>query len=403
MAEQSIPSPPAAAASPRASRRLFIVLGLGLVLAVVGVAYWVHSRQFESTDDAQIDGNISEVSPRVSGPILAVDVIENQRVKQGDVLAEIDPTDLRIAVDQAKAQVAQAQAQLEAEDPSVPITLASNQSAVSGAQSDLIGAQAALSAARSEVAQLSAQLTQAEANDRTAQLEKQRSERLIAQGAIAQSDYDSRANAAAASTANVDALRQSLAAARDRVAQQQAQITTLQSHLVEIRSNAPRQIATRKASVLWRQASLGLAEAQLDQAEKNLSYAKILAPVSGIVAKKSVAVGDHVAPGQPIIAVAQTDSMWVTANYRETQLERMQPGQPVRVHVDSVGVDLRGSVESIGGATGSRLSVLPPENATGNYVKVVQRLPVRISLDPDQPGLDRLRIGMSVEPEVTVR
>jgi membrane fusion protein (multidrug efflux system) len=152
-----------------------------------------------------------------------------------------------------------------------------------------------------------------------------------------------------------------------------------------------------------RQAELELAKAQLAQAERTLSYAKIVAPIAGIVAKKSIGVGDHVAPGQLVIAISQTDSLWVTANYRETQLERMHAGQPADVHVDAIDGDLHGTVESVGGATGSRLSVLPPENASGNYVKVVQRIPVRIALDPGQPGLDRLRIGMSVEPKVTIR
>jgi membrane fusion protein (multidrug efflux system) len=253
------------------------------------------------------------------------------------------------------------------------------------------------------VAQLTAQLTQAEANDRTTQLDKDRAQKLIAEGAIAQSDYDNHVNAAAASAANLDALRQSLAAAKDRVAQQQATIVSLQSHFSEVKTNAPRQVATRKASVSWRQASLDLAKAQLAQAETNLSYTKIVAPVAGVIAKKAVTVGDHVAPGQQLFAISQSDSLWVTANYRETQLERMQPGQPATVHVDALGLDLHGTIESIGGATGSRLSVLPPENATGNYVKVVQRIPLRIRFDPGQAGLERLRIGMSVEPQVTVR
>jgi membrane fusion protein (multidrug efflux system) len=404
--QQPVPTPsivPAAGVPARPiGRRVTIAVGVAVVVAAAALTYWLHARRFEETDDAQVDGNISNVSPRTSGPVSAVYVIENQAVKAGDVLAEIDPADLQIAVDQSRAQVDQAQAQLEAEDPSVPITLASNLSAVTGAQSDLAAAQAALGAALKEVAQLTAQLAQAVANDRTAQLEKERSEKLLAQGAVSQSDYDNRGNAAAASAANVDALKQSLAGANDRVAQQRAQIVALQSRFVEIQSNAPRQIATRKASVTWRQASLELAKAQLAQAEKNLSYAKVLAPVTGIVAKKAIAVGDHVAPGQEVIAISQTDSLWVTANYRETQLERMHPGQPATLHVDALDVVLHGSVESIGGATGSRLSVLPPENASGNYVKVVQRIPVRIKLDPDQPGVERLRIGMSVEPAVTV-
>jgi membrane fusion protein (multidrug efflux system) len=392
-----------AAAAPARQNRRPIVIAVVLAVAVGGVAYSLYSRRFETTDDAQIDGNISNVSPRTSGNVSAVFVSENQPVKQGDVLAEVDPADLQIAVAQARAQVAQAQAQLAAEDPTVPITQTANQSAVATAHSDVAAAQAALSAAKKDVEQLTAQLAQAEANNRTAQLEKQRSEKLVAQGAVSQSDYDTRLNTATANAASVDALRQSLAAARDRVTQQEAQLGALQSHAAEVTSNAPRQVATRQASVAMRQAELDLAKAQLDQAERNLSYAKIIAPTAGIVAKKSIAVGDHVAPGQLVIAISQTDSLWVTANYRETQLERMHAGQPADVHVDAIDADLHGTIESVGGATGSRLSVLPPENASGNYVKVVQRIPVRIALDPGQPGLDRLRIGMSVEPKVTVR
>jgi membrane fusion protein (multidrug efflux system) len=374
-------------------------------VAVLGVAsaYWTHARRFEGTDDAQVDGNISNVSPKINGTVVAVRVVENQLVKEGDELADIDTTDLEIALAQAKAQVAQAQAQLDAEDPSVPIILASNQSAVATAHSDVAGALAALSASRKEVEQLTAQLAQAQANDRTAQLEKARSEKLVASGAVSQSDFDTKNNTAIASAASVDALKQSLSAAKDRVVQGQAQLVALQSRVVEVTSNAPRQVQTRKASVIVRQAALDLAKAQLAQAEKNLSYAKVLAPVSGVVAKKAIAVGDRVSPGQQVIAIAQVDSLWVTANYRETQLERMMPGQPATAHVDALDLEVHGTVESVGGATGSRLSVLPPENASGNYVKVVQRMPVRIKLDPGQPGLDRLRIGMSVEPSVTVR
>ena len=412
MADQTLPAsaasaapaaPPTVAALAARSRRRLVAALVAVAIALAAIGYWAHARRFETTDDAQVDGNISNVSPRVSGIVSAVLVVENQPVRAGDLLAVVDPADLQIAVDQAKAQMAQAQAQLEAEDPSVPITLTSNESAIASANSDLAGAQAALSAARKDVEQLTAQLAQAEANNRTAQLEKQRSEKLIAEGAVSQSDDDQRSNNAAATAAAVRALEQSLAAARDRVAQQQAQILTLRSRYAEIQSNAPRQVATRRASVTMRQAALEAARAQLAQAELNLSYAKITAPVAGIVAKKAIAVGDHVAPGQQVIAITQTDSLWITANYRETQLERMQPGQPAKVHVDALDLDLRGEVESLGGATGSRLSVLPPENASGNYVKVVQRIPVRIKLDPGQGGLDRLRIGMSVEPSVTVR
>jgi membrane fusion protein (multidrug efflux system) len=393
---------PAVPASVR-SRRPFVVVGVVLCLAAAGATYWTHSRRFEETDDAQVDGNISNVGPRVAGNVSAVYVVENQRVKAGDVLAELDPVDLQLAVDQAKAQLGQAQALLDAEDPTVPITQTANQSALSTAGSELVAAQSALAAARSDVAQLTAQLAQAKANDRQAQTEKERSEKLLAQSAVSQADYDARVNAAAATAAAVQAIVQSLEAAKDRVLQQQAQIGTQQSKLTEITANAPRQVATRKASVIMRQAAVELAKAQLAQAGRNLSYAKVVAPVNGVVAKKALSLGDHVAPGQLVFAISQTDSLWVTANYRETQLDRMREGQAATVHIDALDLDLHGTVESVGGATGSRLSVLPPENASGNYVKVVQRIPVRIKLDDGQSGLERLRIGMSVEPKVTVR
>jgi membrane fusion protein (multidrug efflux system) len=403
VADAAVSTPLPATAAPAHSRRPLVFGGIGLAVVAAGLAYYVRSTHYEETDDAQVDGNMSNVSPRVAGNVSSVYVVENQTVKEGELLAEIDPIDLQIAVAQAKAQVAQAQARLESEDPSVPILLSSNENALSSAESDIAGAQAGLAAARKDVEQITAQLAQAVANDRTAQLEKDRSEKLVAQGAVSQSDFDNRSNAAAASTANVNALEQSLAGAKDRVAEKQSQLVAFQSHLGEIRSNSPRQVATRKASVVVRQAELDLANAQLAQAERSLGYARILAPVAGVVAKKSLAVGDHVAPGQQVVAIAQTDGLWVTADYRETQLERMQAGESARVHVDALDYDFHGAVESVGGATGSRLSVLPPENASGNYVKVVQRIPVRVKLEPGQPGLDKLRIGMSVESRITVR
>jgi membrane fusion protein (multidrug efflux system) len=210
-------------------------------------------------------------------------------------------------------------------------------------------------------------------------------------------------NAALASTASVQALRHALDAARERATAQQARIGTIRSKLDEVKSNAPRQLQARRAAVAARKAALDLARAQLAQAELNLGYAKIIAPAAGVVGKLSVHAGEHVAPGQQLLAIAQTDALWVTANFRETQLRLVFAGQAVDVYVDSLDETLRGTIATIGGATGSRFSVLPPENATGNYVKVVQRIPVRIELAAGQPGLDRLRPGMSAEPKVRVR
>jgi membrane fusion protein (multidrug efflux system) len=399
----SVHAPTAAATRPSSTRARRLALAAAAVLAVGSAGYWLHARQFEDTDDAQIDGNISNLSPKISGTIKAVHVVDNQRVHEGDLLAEIDPADLEVAVAQARAAVAQAEALYRAEDPTVSITETSNRAALESTRSDLTSAQASVAEARKSVEQLTAQLAQAEAINKTAQIDRQRAESLIKDQAISQSDADQRINAATASAANVEALRHALEAARVRVGEQLARVSMNQSRVVEVRSNAPRQVEARRASVLGRRAALELARAQLAQAELNLGYAKITAPTDGVVGKKALNVGDRVAPGQQILAVSQIDSLWVTANFRETQLKQLRPGQRAEIHVDAIAADLHGTVESIGGATGSRFSVLPPENASGNYVKVVQRIPVRILLAPGQTGLERLRPGMSVEPTVRVQ
>jgi membrane fusion protein, multidrug efflux system len=387
--------------APKASRRPAVLLGIGLVV-LAGAIYAFYDHHFEDTDDAQVDGNISNIGPRVTGTVTAVLVVENQEVKASDVLFEIDPTDLAVAVAQAKASVAQAQAQLEAEDPSVSMTQSSNTAALAGASSELLSASAGLTGAEKDVDQASARLAEARGNARLAEIERKRGEDLWKAQAVPRADLDRRITTSETAAAQVQAAEQALAAAKERVSQQKAQLGATKSRLTEVKQNAPRQIETRRASVEYRQANLELAKAQLQQAELNLGYAKVRAPIAGVVAKKAVNIGDHVTPGEQLIAIAQTDGLWVTANFRETQIERMKIGMQVKVRVDALGATLNGQVESMGGATGSRLSVLPPENASGNYVKVVQRIPVRIKLDPGQPGLERLRPGMSVEPKVRV-
>jgi membrane fusion protein (multidrug efflux system) len=401
------PSPPARPASTkdtvRKPRRRAIALSVIVTAALAGTAYWLDARRFEETDDAQVDGDISNLGPRIPGTVKAVLVVENQAVRRGQLLVELDPADMEAAAAEARAAVAAAEAELEAENPTVSITEASNRAALASSAADLASARAAAAEARRSVDQIEAQLAQAEANDRTAQLERRRAEQMSAGQAVSQAELDQRVNAAVASQANVESMRHALEAARERVGAQDAHVGTLESHVVEVRSNAPRQLEARRAHVTGRQAALDLARARLAQAELNLGYTRITAPADGIVGKKSVTVGDRVAPGQEIMAISQIGSLWVTANFRETQLRRLRPGQTAALFVDGMAETLRGSVESIGGATGSRYSVLPPENASGNYVKVVQRLPVRLRLEPGQPGLDRLRPGMSVEPKVKVR
>ncbi|HEY4884544.1 MAG TPA: HlyD family secretion protein [Myxococcales bacterium] len=379
-----------AAAGTRKKSRTRLAVGLGLgALALIALLWWLHARKFEDTDDAQVDGYISSISARVPGTVVRVLVEDNQSVHAGDLLVELDTADLEVAVAQARAAVAQAEAAFAAEQPNVSITATSNRTTVRVAEDEVANAQADLEAAQRD-------LEQAQANDRFAQQQRQRATQLLASQTIPQAEFDQRVAAA-------DVTRAAVAAARKHVEQRVARLQSAQARLAEARSNAPRQLVSREAGLSVRQANLELARAQLRQAQLNLGYAKVLAPVAGIVGKRSVNLGDRVQPGQQLMSLTQNGALWVTANFRETQIERMQPGQPASVHVDAVDRDYDGSVESFASATGSRFSLLPPENASGNYVKVVQRIPVRITLKPGQPEVERLRPGMSAEPKVRVR
>jgi membrane fusion protein (multidrug efflux system) len=383
-------------------RRRPILIGAAAIVGLGVLLYWLNGRRFEDTDDAQVDADISNISSRVSGVVVRVAVVEQQRVRAGDVLADIDPTDLEVALAQARAGVADAEAQLGVEDPTVAITATSSVAALTNASSGIWSSAAALAGAEKEVRQAAARLQESQANARTAELDRTRGRQLLERNAIPRADFDRRESAATAAAAVVEGARQALAQAREHVAQQRAQVRASRSQLTEVQANTPRQLEARQAAVLSKRANLELARARQRQAELDLGYARIRTPVGGIAARKAVNVGDRVSPGQTLVAVAQVDNVWVTANFRETQIRRMHPGQRVSIHVDALARDFAGTVESLGGATGSRVSVLPPENATGNFVKVVQRIPVRIRLDPSQPEMERLRPGMSVVPKVRV-
>jgi membrane fusion protein (multidrug efflux system) len=376
----------------------------GAIVVVLGAAiYWYHGTFYEDTDDAQIDGYISNISPRVGGTVTAVHVDDNQEVNPGQVLVELDPTDLRVARDQARAALAQADAQLRAEESNTAVTETSNQTLVATSSSDVASGQAGVAEAEQSVAQANAQVTQAQADAQLAQTEKDRADQLYQSGAIARAEYDSRTAAANSASAKLDAARQAVGAARRHVEEESAKANAATSRLHEAKVNGPETLDAKRATVDLRKASVDAAKSALEQAELNLAYATIVAPVKGIVGKRAVNVGDRVTAGQSLLGITQIDKLWVTADFRETQVRRMHPGERATLHVDALGRDFDGEVESIAAATGSRYSVLPPENASGNYVKVVQRLPVRIRLNPGQPGLERLRPGMSVEPKVRVK
>ena len=382
-----------ASAAPAPDRRAFARRALFAVLAAAalatGIRYWLFARSHEDTDDAQVDADMVAVSSRVPGTVTATYVVDNQRVRKGDLVLELDPTDLKVALAQARAAVAQAEAQIASDTPSVSITEVTNRSAVEQTQADV-------EAVRTDLEASQRKLEEAQAEERLAQIQLDRARGLLAESSIARADFDERVTAHEVAVATVAAAEQGLFGHK-------ARLKAALSRQKEVSKNAPGQLASRQAFVEARHANLELARAQLQQAELNLGYARVLAPEDGIVGHKGVNPGERVEPGQTLFVLSRTDNLWVTADFRETQVRRMRTGQPAEIHVDALGRDFRGHVESFGGATGSRFSLLPPENASGNYVKVVQRLPVRLRFEPGQDDLDKLRPGMSVEPTVALR
>ncbi len=391
--------PPLARGRRKAFLIFFMVL---LVIAAAGFLYWIHARQFESTDDAQVDGHLNPVSARVDGSITHVYVEDNQMVSAGQPLVDLDPRDYQAALDQALAQLAQAHSMVSAQQPNVPITQVENFTNISTGESDVANARAGLAAAQRDREFSAAKVAEAEANNAKAQADLARYRLLIAKEEVSQQEYDQIAATAKAQAALVAANQASLQAAAQTVDQRRAALEQAQSRLAQYRHNAPQQVAIRRATLQSEQAAAQSAQAQVEQARLKLSYCRITAPVAGIVMKRSAEVGAHISAGQQLMQIVEISNLWVTANFKETQLRNIRPGQSASIHVDALNRDFNGSVENIGGSTGSIASVLPPENATGNYVKVVQRIPVRIRFKPNQPGLDRLRPGMSVEPEVRI-
>lgn len=396
---QPPPEPPPARTRGR-GKALVVVLLVGIVLATAGVLYWNYSQTFESTDDAQVDGHLNGISSRIAGNITAVHADENQFVKAGEVLAEIDPRDYDVALAQAKAEVAQKQAEVAVQNPSVPITENANQSGIASAEAAVVNAEAAVGWAERDYQAIQASLREAEANAAKAQADAARYKALVEKDEVSRMVYDQALSTVNALAAAVDSKRAAVAAAEKAVEQRRAQLSEMQSHLMEAGRNAPHELAIRRANILAKQADTEVAKTRLERALLDLTYTKIIAPVSGVVSKRNVELGAHVQPGQQLFLLAQMDDLWVTANFKETQLRRIRPGQRVSISVDAFGSKLNGHVESMPAATGTITSLLPPENASGNYVKVVQRLPVRIRFEKNQSGLDRLRPGMSVVPKI---
>jgi membrane fusion protein, multidrug efflux system len=391
-------------ATPAPRRRAipgWAIMAALIALAVAGYFVWNYYSTWESTDDAEVDGHINPISARISGYISKVNVDDNQYVQAGAVLAEIDPKDYQVAVDRAKAELESAEAGATAAEQNVPITSANTSSQLESARADITNARAGISAAEGQAAAAMAQLAQAEANDSKAQSDVERYKQLVGKQEISEQQYEQSLDVAKATAAGVVAAKASSNAAADQVRQAQSRLLQAEATL-RAAETAPQQVRVSKAQFSSADASVVQKKAALDQALLNLGYCTIYAPVAGVV-NKNIEVGMNVQPGQQLLSIVPLEDVWVTANFKETQLRHMRPGQYAEVSVDAYGRKYKGHVDSIAGASGARFSLLPPENATGNYVKVVQRIPVKIVLDPGQNADHLLRPGMSVEPKVKVK
>jgi len=384
--------------------RRFVIIGVAAVLVVVALLWWWHSTYYEDTDDAQVNGHLIQISARIAGHVLAVHVDENQFVEKGAVIAELDPKDFETAVQQDEANLEAAEASFEAAKVNVPVTHISTGSTLSSAGADVSSANAQVIQAQRQLEASQAGVLQADANNTKAQLDLQRYKPLVERDVISKQQFDAAVAAADGNKAaleqakaNLEASHAAVRVAKDRVSQAQASFKNAQT--------APQLVAIQKARADQAAAQVQQARATLEQAKLNLSYTRIVAPTAGIITKKSVEVGQNVSIGQNMATLVSLDDIWITANFKETQLEHMRQGQGVTVSVDAYGGrKYDGKVTQIGGATGSVLSLFPPENATGNYVKVVQRIPVRIDLTNHEQNADHLlRPGMSVVPKVKVK
>ena len=395
--------------------RLLVAAVVVVVLSVAGYYLWRYVNSYETTDDAQIDGHVNAVSGRITGNVIEVRAEDNQYVNAGDVLVRLDPRDYEVALAKAQADLEDAEAALESSRIGIPIVTVNSASQLKTATSSradatasVVGSQRQLAAARARLDSAQAQVREAEANYKKTGDDVKRYKLLVDKNELPRQQYDTAVSANSAAQAALDArgasvheAEQNIVVAQSAVDQADQRITQADAS-IESALTAPKQVALSQARARSALAQVAREKALVEQARLNLGYCTIVAPVTGIVGKKTVELGQNISPGQQLLAVVPLDDIWVTANFKETQLSHIKPGQRVQVSVDAYGRVYTGKIVAVGGASGSRFSVLPPENATGNYVKVVQRIPVRINLDAGQNGDRRLRPGMSVAPTVYV-
>jgi membrane fusion protein (multidrug efflux system) len=399
-----------------APRRPWLIAGAVLVVGLAGFFAWRHFSPRESTDDAQVQGHVTQVAARVGGHVQAIHVKDNQPVKAGDVLVEIEGRDYQIAVARAEADLAAAEAAARAARSNVPVTSASARSEQHIAEAGTGGAEAALRAAEREVdastaklASAQARLAEVKANATRAEQDLARLKPLAAKDEVPRQQFDAVTAAAEAARAAVQSQEAAVNEARANLDVSNARREQVKASLAQAEAQtraaatAPQQIALIEARAAGADAEVLQARAALDQAKVNLERTIVRAPANGIVSRKSVEVGQVIQPGQPLMAITTLDDVWVVANFKETQLASMRPGQHAAIAVDAFDHEYSGRVESIAAATGATFSLLPPDNATGNFVKVVQRVPVKILLDPSENAEGVLRPGMSVDATVYLK
>jgi membrane fusion protein, multidrug efflux system len=390
--------------SPNRGGSRWILFAFAVVALAGGSMWWLHSQNYENTDDAQIEGHLDLVSTRISGTVTYINplVEDTHFVDAGTLLLELDPRDYAAELEHAKANLDTTRAEARSAQVTVPIIDATAFGQLHSAEAAKEQALASVESEQANLVSAQHKLQQDQAIYARAERDRIRYQALVEKREISRSDYDAReteattaAQAVEADRADITSREQKIAEARSFVVQREAQI--------EAARIAPQQVTDARAKSDSAGGHLEQARADLHTAQLNLSYTKIYAPVSGVIGRKTVELGHRVQPGQSLLAIVPLDDIWITANFKETQLKHMRAGQPVTIRVDTFGRDYRGRVESLPGAAGPLFSLFPPENATGNYVKVVERFPVRIRLDKDQDKEHLLRPGMSVEPTVDVR
>jgi membrane fusion protein (multidrug efflux system) len=399
-AESPSTTPPLVYPRRRSYKRWMIGAAVVVVL-VGGVFLWRYLSGFEGTDDAQVDVHLYPVSARISGYVQAVQVGDNQYVEEGATLVEIDPKDYQVAVARAQANLETAEASARALNIDVPISSVDTTSQLKYTSSDIENAKAAIAAGEKQVAAAQARIREAEAANVKAQDDVQRYHLLLVKDEVPKQTYDYAIAAAQTGTAAVGAATADEAAAEQNVDEARSRLIEAIAR-DESAQAGPQRVASTRARALSAVADVAQKRAELDRAKLNLGYTTIFAPVSGEVTK-SVVVGLNVDPGEQLLTVVPLDQVWITANFKETQLKHMRPGQKVKITCDSNGRSYQGHVDSIAGATGPVFSLLPPENATGNYVKIVQRVPVKLVLEPGEDRDHQLRPGMNVEAKVYLR